>query len=80
MAGLLFGVLPALRASRTEPSGALREGGRTGDSGIGGSRARSALVVGQVALALMLLVGAGLLIRSFQNLNGSTSGSIPKAC
>ena len=78
MAGLLFGVLPALRASRTEPSGALREGGRTGDSGIGGSRARSALVVGQVALALMLLVGAGLLIRSFQNLNRVDLGFDPE--
>ncbi|NIP60965.1 MAG: FtsX-like permease family protein, partial [Gemmatimonadetes bacterium] len=66
---LLFGLLPALRASRTGVEGALREGGRGGgDGGPGRSRARSALVVAEVALALVLLVGAGILVRSFQRL------------
>lgn len=67
LAGLLFGILPALRAARAQPVTALREGGRTGAEGRS-ARLRNTLVVGQIGLALMLLVGAGLLVRSFQNL------------
>lgn len=75
--GALFGLLPALRASRTDPAGALREGGRSG-SASGSARLRNALVVGQVALALVLLVGAGLLVRSFQNLQRVDLGFRPE--
>ena len=60
---VLFGTLPALRASRVDVSDALKDGRRTG---IGrGLQLRGTLIVAEVALALMLLVGAGLLLRSF---------------
>jgi putative ABC transport system permease protein len=68
LTGLVFGLAPALRASRPDLAGSLKEGGaRAGRSG-GLLRARSALVVAEVALALILLVGSGLLLRSFANL------------
>jgi len=76
-AGLLFGMLPAARASRTEPAVVLREGGRSGP-GLRAGRLRSALVVGQIGLTLVLLVGAGLLVRSFQNLQAVDPGFTPK--
>ncbi len=62
-ASLLFGVLPAVQASRIDLNLSLRQGGR-GASG-GGSRFRSALVVAEIALAVALVVGAALLVRSF---------------
>ena len=63
-ASLLFGVLPALQASRVDLNGSLRQGGR-GAAGSGGARFRGALVVAEVALAVALVVGASLLVRSF---------------
>ena len=66
--GLFFGLLPALTAAGTGLSGALKEGGRSGTAGRRSGRARSAFVVAEVALALVLLAGAGLLIRSFFHL------------
>ena len=64
-AGVLFGVAPAIRASRLDPLEGLREGGRSGTSR--GARGLShGFVVAQVALSLILLIGAGLLLRSFQ--------------
>jgi len=64
-AGVLFGVAPAIRASRLDPLEGLREGGRGGTSR--GARGLShGFVVAQIALSLILLVGAGLLLRSFQ--------------
>ena len=72
--GILAGVLPALRLTRTNVSQSLKQGlGRT-DADSSGNRTRSILVVSEVALALMLLVGAGLMIRSFQNLHGVNPG------
>jgi hypothetical protein len=62
--GILFGLIPALQSSRTDLSGALKAGGGRSGRGIGQNRTRSALVVSEVALALVLLVGATLLIRS----------------
>jgi putative ABC transport system permease protein len=64
--GVLFGLAPALKSSRAELAEALKEGGRT----LGGAsqRTRAALLVGQVALAVVLTVGAGLLARSFARL------------
>ena len=62
---VLFGLLPALAASAFRPSDALREGGRGGGAGYRTSRLRDALVVAQIALAIVLLTGAGLMVRSF---------------
>jgi putative ABC transport system permease protein len=70
---LLFGIIPAMHASRGE-SAALKEGGRTGSDGPSGRRVRSLLAVGELAVALMLLVGAGLLIRSFIALSNQDPG------
>ena len=65
--GLLFGVFPALRAGSPKMVTALREGGRGSSLGRRG-RARGVLVVAQVALALVLVVGSGLMVRSFVEL------------
>jgi putative ABC transport system permease protein len=65
--GLLFGLLPALRLSRTDLQATLRAGGRGTDDRVG-HWIRDALVVSEVALSLVLLVGAGLLVRSLVNL------------
>lgn len=67
LAGLLFGCAPAWYASRIDPAEALKEGGRSG-TGAGRHRLRRILVVGEFALALALLAGAGLAIHSFWNL------------
>jgi predicted permease len=64
LAGVLFGLVPALHASAADLRGALQQGGR-GTVGGGATRVRNALVVGQVALAMMLVAGAGLMTRSF---------------
>jgi predicted permease len=63
--GMLFGVLPALRISQLDPALALREGTRTVTGGRRQHRLQTWLVIGETALGLVLLVGAGLLIRSF---------------
>jgi putative ABC transport system permease protein len=63
--GLLFGLAPALSATRPDLSSAMREGGRGSSGESGRRRLRSALVVVEVALAFMMLVGGGLLVRSF---------------
>ena len=75
--GLVFGLAPALLSSRTNFNSALKEGGRETSATSRGARVRSALVVSEVALALMLLIGAGLLIRSFVNLQRVDPGFNP---
>jgi len=74
VAGLLFGFLPALRAGSARVLAALRDGGRGSTIGRERHRARGVLVVGQVALALVLLVGSGLMVRSFQQLRSVDPG------
>ncbi len=72
--GILFGLAPALQLSNVDLSSTLKEGGRGAS---GGARVRylsGALVVTEVALSIVLLVGAGLMIRSFLNIYGMTSG------
>jgi putative ABC transport system permease protein len=72
---LLFGLLPALVISRANLASALRgEGGRTGTAGRERQRSQSLLVIGQVALASVLLIGAGLLLRSFLALQNAPLG------
>ncbi len=71
--GVLFGLAPALQLSRTNLNDSLKEGGR-GATGARGQRMRGVLVVVQMALALMLLVGAGLMVRSFIRLQKVTPG------
>jgi putative ABC transport system permease protein len=73
--GLLFGLLPAVRISRADLYAGVRSAA-VGDAV--GRRVRGALVVGQVAVALVLLVGAGLLMRSFQRLNTVELGFDPE--
>ena len=67
LSGLVFGLIPAVTTSGAGLVEMLKEGGRTGSGGRG-NRARSAFVIAQIALALVLLSGAGLLIRSFVRL------------
>ncbi len=77
LTGALFGLVPALQNSRVHKfSNALKEGGRTSETG-GGSRARAGLVITEVALALVLLIGSGLAIRSFQRLMHVDAGFDP---
>jgi putative ABC transport system permease protein len=75
--GLLFGLLPALDASGGNLHDSLKDGGRGTSGGRASARVRRGLVVAQVALALMLLTGAGLLIRSFAELTRVTLGYDP---
>ncbi len=65
LTGFVFGTAPAIRASRVDPSEAMHEGSRGNTGGKASNHARSVLVATQVSLALILLVGAGILIKSF---------------
>ena len=67
-AGLLFGAIPVFKYARAQPGLMLRGGGRTSTTSRDRHRARNTLVIAQVALALVLLVGSGLMIRTFQAL------------
>ncbi|HEY9228581.1 MAG TPA: FtsX-like permease family protein, partial [Gemmatimonadaceae bacterium] len=75
--GVLFGLLPALGAATPDLNRSLREGGRSSSAGRGSERVRRTLVVAQVSLAVMLLVGAGLLVRSFAELTSVRLGFDP---
>jgi putative ABC transport system permease protein len=71
--GVLFGLLPALQTARTDTAEALKEGGRS-SSGPGRHRVRALLVVSEVSLALVLLIGAGLMLKSFLRLLDADPG------
>lgn len=77
LTGLVFGVEPALASWRTDLQSTLKEGGRSAQQGLRHRRLRSALVVGEVALSLVLLVGAGLLLRSFERVLATEAGFQP---
>jgi predicted permease len=74
LAGLVFGLFPALKYAGSQISTSLRAGGRALSESRERHRARSVLVVAQVAMALVLLVSAGLMIRTFQALHGVNPG------
>ncbi|HVT59770.1 MAG TPA: ABC transporter permease [Thermoanaerobaculia bacterium] len=74
LVGVVFGLLPALRLSRTSIGGSLQAAGRTLTLRRSGQRLLGALVIAEVALSLMLLVGAGLVLRSFERLQGENRG------
>ncbi len=76
-AALVFGLFPALHAARAGVHEALQEGGRTSSASLGRTRVWGLLVAGEVALATMLLIGAGLAMKSFVNLQHVNSGIRP---
>jgi putative ABC transport system permease protein len=76
--GVLFGLVPALEASRTPVAGALQDGGRATTAGPGTTRARRLLIVAEVAMALVLLTGASLLARSFLKVMAVDPGFDPR--
>jgi putative ABC transport system permease protein len=77
LTGLLFGLAPALHLAASDLTSALRDGGRGNAIGFRRNRLRSVLVAGEVALALVLLSGAGLLMRSFYRLQSMDPGFDP---
>jgi predicted permease len=77
LTGFLCGLAPAFAAIRTSVNEALKEGGRTGTSGSGHARLRSALVVAEIAVALTLLTASGLFLRSFEKMRDVQLGFRP---
>jgi putative ABC transport system permease protein len=78
LTGLIFGLAPALHASRTDPAPAMRGEGALSGKHRGGSRLRGALVVAQVSLSLMLLICGGLFLRSLERARTLNPGFDPK--
>jgi putative ABC transport system permease protein len=74
LTGILFGLFPALRTARLDLRDTLNEGGRGTTGGVASHRLRGVLVVTEIALAMLLLVGAGLLLRSFEHMQATASG------
>jgi len=77
-AGLLFGLAPALRLARMDVNASLREGGRGSTGGARKGRLSGLLVIAEMALAVVLLTGAGLMIRSFLKIYTANTGVNPK--
>ena len=77
ISGILFGLVPAIQSRRSGLSETLKDGGKGGSEGAGRRRLRGALVVAEFALSLMLLIGAGLMIKSFLRLQAVDPGFSP---
>ena len=77
LTGILCGLAPAFAGLRTRVNESLKEGGRTGSAGSGHARLRSALVIGEIAVALVLLAASGLLLRSFEKMRDVNLGYRP---
>jgi putative ABC transport system permease protein len=77
LTGVICGLAPAFAAIRTNVNDTLKEGGRTGSSGGGHARLRSALVIAEIAVALVLLTASGLLLRSFEKMRETDPGYRP---
>ncbi len=77
LTGVLCGLAPAFAAVRTNVNEALKEGGRTGTIGGGHTRLRSALVIAEIAIAMVLLTASGVLLRSFQKMRAVELGFRP---
>jgi len=78
ISSLLFGLAPALQLSKVDLNDALKQGGTRGSTGGAAGRIRSALVIAEIALSVVLLAGAGLLIRSFEALLDVDNGFHPE--
>jgi len=78
LTGIVFGLVPAFEATRVDLHDSLKEGGRNVGGGARSHRLRGALVATEIALALVLLIGAGLLIKSFSRLQAVDPGFDPK--
>jgi predicted permease len=78
LTGFLCGLAPAFAAIRTSLNESLKEGGRSGTSGSGHAKLRSALVVAEIAVALTLLAASGLLLRSFEKMHEVQLGFRPE--
>jgi len=78
LTGIVFGLVPALRVSRLDLNDVLREGGRgavgTSAFGLGHHKLRKLLIAGEIALSLVLLISAGLLVRSYQRITDANPG------
>ncbi|HEX3663079.1 MAG TPA: ABC transporter permease [Acidobacteriaceae bacterium] len=78
LTGVLCGVAPSFAALRTNVNAVLKEGGRTGSAGGANARLRSVLVVGEIAVALVLLTASGLLLRSYSKMSSGDLGFEPE--
>jgi len=79
LTSLLFGLAPALKISQAQPGAALKEG-RSAGGGVSGRRLRSILLITEFSLTVLLLAGAGLLLRSFSKLQAGDPGLIQHGC
>jgi predicted permease len=78
LTAMIFGIAPALQASKPDLVSSLKESGRSGTDGVARQHLRSALVTVQIALALVLLIGAGLMINSFLRVQKNDLGADPR--